>query len=217
MKKIVAFIITCRFSPRTIWMLLRLNFLDKRIVRDHNVYIFPYPRTNILLSKQARIILHGDMKINIREMGKNYKSAYLAMRGHSVMEVMLSCELLEGCDLQIHNGGQFVVDRFHANIDFELSCGCKTELKGEVTAGRHVRVKDFNGHKVNYDGYPMAAPITIENHTWLCTGATINPGVHVGTGAVVADNSNVIEDVLPYTFIQGNPATVVKENIKFTI
>ena len=83
--------------------------------------------------------------------------------------------------------------------------------------GRHVRIKDFNGHLVSSEVYPFKAPIKIENHVWICTGSTINPGCVIGSGSVISDNSNVINDVPQNVLVQGNPAKIIDYNIKFKI
>lgn len=217
MRKILRYMVSIRFSPCSVLKFVLWNYCSRRIIRDKGVYLFPYPKTHISLSDDSMIILHGDLKLNMPEMNFNYKVGYLSMRGRSQLIVNKSCELLEGFDVQMHKGGQLLVDAFHANVDLEVSCGNKIEMRGVVVAGRHVRIKDFNGHKVNYDSYPISAPIVIDNHTWLCTGSSINPGVHVGMGAVVSDNSCVINDVEPNSFVQGNPAKLIKSNIEFSI
>jgi maltose O-acetyltransferase len=56
----------------------------------------------------------------------------------------------------------------------------------------------------------FSAPIRIGNYSWVCTGATILPGVSVGEGAVVAAFSVVTKDVPPYAVVAGNPARIVK-------
>ena len=97
----------------------------------------------------------------------------------------------------------------------EISCGSQIRLVGDVSAGRHVRLKDFNGHEVSYSGYPRSKPIIIEDHVWICTGASINPGVHIQSGSVIADNANVTTNVPARAFVQGNPAEVITDEITF--
>lgn len=217
MKRIFLFLISNFFSPSIIWNFIRYNFFNKHIIRDRGVFVFIYSKSYIELSHGAKIVLHGDLIFNIPEMKYNHKPGYLYMGESSVFEICNSCELLEGSDLQIHSHGSFKVYNFHANIGFELSCGNKIELHGKVTAGRHVRIKDYNGHEVSYEKYPFSSPIIIEDNTWLCTGSTVNPGVHIGSGSVISDNSNVVNDVESSSFVQGNPASVIRSNITFKI
>ena len=157
------------------------------------------------------------MLIGIPAVKGSKTSSRLVMQNSSCIEVKKRLELLEGCDIQMQKRGRLTVGQFHSNIGLEISCGSTINIQEEVIAGRHVRIKDFNGHIVSYEGYPVSAPVTIGNHTWLCTGCTINPGVTVGEGAVIADNSNVINDISPYSFNQGNPSVKVVDNVTFKI
>lgn len=62
-------------------------------------------------------------------------------------------------------------------------------------------IKDFGGTR---------GDVVIGSNVWLCTDATILSGVTVGHGAVVACSAVVTRDVLPYSIVAGNPATIVR-------
>ncbi|WP_302055124.1 acyltransferase [Burkholderia multivorans] len=51
--------------------------------------------------------------------------------------------------------------------------------------------------------------VRIDDYAWIATNATILPGVHIGTGAVVGAGAVVRSDVAPYAVVVGNPATPV--------
>ena len=193
-----------------------LNFISNRIIRQGG-YLYVYPNTLLHINKGAQIVLYGDMLVGIPAIKGSKTNSRLVMQTSSCIEVKKRFELLEGCDIQMQKGGHLTVGLFHSNIGLEISCGSTITIQEEVIAGRHVRIKDFNGHEVSYDGYPVSAPITICNHTWLCTGCTINPGVIVGEGSVIADNSNVISDTSPHSFNQGNPSAMIVDNVTFKI
>ncbi len=55
------------------------------------------------------------------------------------------------------------------------------------------------------------APVTIEDHAWICHRAVIMKGVTVGHHAVVATNAVVTRDVPPHCVVAGNPAKVVRD------
>lgn len=195
---------------------INMNFIQKNIHRKGG-YIFIFPRVNCQIHQDATIEVFGNTFIGLPTVkGSNINSSFI-MKEKSKLVVNKKCELLEGCDIQLHRNGLLVIDSFHSNIDLEISCGDNIKIGNEVTAGRHVRIKDFNGHNVSYEGYPTSAPISIGNHIWLCTGSCINPGVSIGNGAVVADNANVVSNIDPHTFNQGNPSQKIKSNIVFTI
>ena len=59
--------------------------------------------------------------------------------------------------------------------------------------------------------YPeTAAPVSIGNGAWICTGAVLLPGVRIGENAVVAAGAVVDRDVAAGTLVAGVPARVKK-------
>lgn len=50
------------------------------------------------------------------------------------------------------------------------------------------------------------APVTIGDHVWIGSNATILPGVTIGEWAVVAAGAVVARDVESYTVVGGVPA-----------
>lgn len=175
----------------------------------------PSKNTQVILSPSSVIELHGNLCIGGSSVRGSKVLSRLIVGDYGRFCVNKKCDILECCDIQIHKGGIFTVDDFHSNIDLEVSCGNQIRLVGDVSAGRHVRLKDYNGHTVSYEKYPISKAIVIENHVWLCTGATVNPGVHIESGCVIADNSNVTDNMPANSFVQGNPAKVVAGSITF--
>ena len=107
----------------------------------------------------------------------------------------------------------------------------------DVTMAWDITIYDHNSHSVNwverkndnkqcYEDYlnhkgnnilnkdwthVIAKPIIIEDKVWIGFGATILKGVTIGEGAVVGAKSVVTKNVLPWTVVAGNPASIVKE------
>ena len=65
--------------------------------------------------------------------------------------------------------------------------------------------KDIRGHP------RTKGNILIGNDVWVAAEAIIMSGVTIGDGAVIGARAVVTKDVLPYTIVAGNPATVVKK------
>jgi maltose O-acetyltransferase len=93
-------------------------------------------------------------------------------------------------------------------------------LDGEVTIGKNVAIAP---HVVIYTGSHQigpgskrigaftALPVTIEEGAWIRVGAILVPGVTVGRGSIVAAGAVVLKDVPPNTYVEGNPAQVVRQ------
>ena len=52
----------------------------------------------------------------------------------------------------------------------------------------------------------IGSEVVIGDYAWICSRATILPGVKIGEGAVVAAGAVVTKDVEPYTVVGGVPA-----------
>ncbi|HEY9723192.1 MAG TPA: acyltransferase, partial [Oscillatoriaceae cyanobacterium] len=90
----------------------------------------------------------------------------------------------------------------HVRLDGRggLTIGASVSIAPEVcllTADHDPQSPDFAGR---------TAPITIEDHVWLGTRATVLPGVRIGRGAIVAAGAVVTRDVAPHTIVGGVPA-----------
>lgn len=201
----------------TLCRFIKLNFLSPNVRRYGQVFFYPYKNVSLSLDPSAVIELYGDFHIGSAYIKGHGQYSRLIMGKYARITVNKSLTLLEGCDVQILQNGTMTVDDFHSNVGLEVLCGNQIRLIGEVTAGRHVRLKDYNGHEVSFNGYPYKRAIIIEDHVWLCTGSTINPGCYIESGVVIGDNSNVISNIPAETFVQGNPACIIANNIKFKI
>lgn len=205
-----------RWDLRGIYRFIKYNFFSSHI-RSKGGYFYPSSNIELSFASGAVIELYGSFKVGVPITSCSKTLSRLIMKPYSRIVVNEKLEILEGCDIQIYDNASLYVDNFHSNINLEITCGYLIRLLGTVTAGRHVRIKDFNGHEVSYKGYPYKKEVIAENHTWLCTGSTINPGVFIASGSVVADNANVVESIPPVSLVQGNPAQVVASEITFKI
>ena len=219
LKLILVHAIRVRFNMKSVISFIYLNFFSKHVVNDvkKKIVIYPYPNCVFDLRDGSTILLEAPLKLGIPSIKNSKKSSYLFMDVNAIFKVKDESSIIDNYDIQIQKDAVLDMGHFHSNTGLEISCGEKIVLEGEVTCGRHVRIKDFNGHFVSYTKYPKSAPICIKNHTWLCTGSVIGPGVTVGEGAVISDNTIVIDNVPPKTFNSGNPSKVIVSNIEFKI
>jgi virginiamycin A acetyltransferase len=67
------------------------------------------------------------------------------------------------------------------------------------------------------DKLPYKGDTVIGNDVWIGYEATIMPGVKVGDGAIIAAKSVVVNDVLPYTIVGGNPAKCIRQRFEDSV
>lgn len=93
---------------------------------------------------------------------------------------------------------------------------CKIMLHNTVRIGSSVVINDgvtilTASHLIDDPHFlQVSRPIFVDDYAWICTGATLLPGVRVGKGAVVAAFAVVTKDVPPLAVFAGNPAVCVK-------
>lgn len=63
----------------------------------------------------------------------------------------------------------------------------------------------FSGRDVKFQ-----ATTVIGEDVWIGHGCFINKGINIGDGAIIAANSVVTKDILPYGIYGGNPAKFIK-------
>ena len=84
----------------------------------------------------------------------------------------------------------------------------RTEFVSTYPFGRiHEKIfpNDYNNLMLDDPGN-----VVIGNDVWTGQNVTIMPGVIVGDGSVIANNSHVVKDVEPYSVVGGNPAKHIK-------
>lgn len=104
-----------------------------------------------------------------------------------------------------------------------LTCIKRIIIGNGVLTGRWVTISDNNHGKTDYDTLRILpskrrltskGAVEIENNVWIGDKATILSGVKIGEGTVVAANSVVTKDIPSYSIVAGNPAKIIKQNIK---
>jgi acetyltransferase-like isoleucine patch superfamily enzyme len=85
-------------------------------------------------------------------------------------------------------------------------------IGNNVHMGAHVHITTQQGRPVPLTQTELlslpvdVAPVTIEDHVLIYSGAIIVPGVRVGHHAVIAAGAVVVDDVEPGTLVGGVPA-----------
>lgn len=86
-----------------------------------------------------------------------------------------------------------------------VTIGCDVDIGTET----HIWTLEHDPNDVDHG--TRGGPVTIEDHVWIATRATILPGVTIERGAVVACGSVVTKDVAANSIVAGVPAKVIGE------
>jgi maltose O-acetyltransferase len=104
--------------------------------------------------------------------------------------------------------GATIADHVTINLDAKVTIGKNVAIAPHVLiyTGSHeigpgsMRIGPFTSF-----------PVTIEDGAWVRLGAVVVPGVTIGRGAVVAAGAVVLKDVPPNSYVEGNPAKVIRQ------
>ena len=195
---------------------IKINFLTRGIQSNWRMghFIFPSKPTLLEVQRGGRIILEGgSLFLGFpKQKGTRTETRVLIEKGGTLV-VKGQFGIGYGSDVEVFPNATLEVETGGANCFLTLICAEKITLKGTVMMGRNVSIRDTNAHVIALEGYKVTAPVLIEDHTWLCSGCNINPGVHVGVGAIVGGMANVSCRVPAHSLALGNPAKVVMKDI----
>jgi len=198
---------------------LYYNFLCKNVKTEwmNNGVLYPHAHSIIELQKDSILELHGPLDLGIKKIKKSKLETRLLLEKKAKMVVNEAARIKYGSDVEVFRNAELLIDELGTNINFTLICGKKIELKGHVSAGRDVSIRDTNAHTIAIDGYKILRPVLIENHVWLCSNVHVCPGVKIRAGSVIAANSTVLHNVPAHSLVSGSPATVIQKNIAWKL
>lgn len=146
--------------------------------------------------RPSRLILHPNSK--------------LVCKGHIQSFEAVRVECLPNAILEIGH-------KSYINHDSEIRCREHITIGNNVNIAYGVRIQDSDYHTMfDEDGTPKpeTKPIVIEDDVWIGADATILKGVTIGRGSVVAARSVVVKSAPPHSLVAGNPARIIKQEIK---
>ncbi len=188
--------------------------IAKSAIIDLQSSLWLYAYSSFRIQENAKMECGGSMEIGVKPRFPKSKLEtcfLLANNAHYVNTSWVS--FAYGSHIEVHESAELLMDEGGSNVNCTIICAKKIEMKGHVSMGRDVSIRDTNAHIIALDGYKVMRPVLIEDHVWLCSGATICPGVKVHTGAIVGANSYVVRSVPAHSLVSGSPAQIVERNI----
>lgn len=195
------------------------NIFCKNVKTDwlNNGLLYPHSNTVIEFQKGALLELHGPFDLGTKKVRSSKLETRLLLESNSKMVVNDAARIMYGSDVEVFSNAELIIDELGTNINFTLVCGKKIELKGHVSAGRDVDIRDTNGHFILIDGYKILRPVLIENHVWLCSNVHVCPGVKIRAGSVIAANTVVNQNVPAHCLVAGCPVKIIQEHIAWKL
>lgn len=197
------------------------RYIKKRINKIFNSnicgksYLLYDNEDYLKLSKKSKILLDGDLYLNVNRMGKNGRSSILRMDENSLLDCK-GFQFMYGADIILFRNAHLVLGKgSFINSDCKIRCHKEITIGDDCAISHDFTVMDSDAHELN--GNRNTKPVHIGNHVWIGTRVTILNGVTVGDGAVIAAGALVTNDVPAGALVGGVPAKVLKENVEWKV
>ena len=137
------------------------------------------------------------------------KNSTLNIGGRVIVGLNSAITIEENAILSIgHN--TYIGAKFHIRTGRNIKIGNNVAIAWNVT----IMDSDFHNFYVNGVNKNIAKDIVIKDNAWIGNNVIILKGVTIGENAIIGAGSVVTKDVPSNTAVAGNPAKIIKENVK---
>lgn len=178
-----------------------------------------YPNSIVDISKKSRLNIEaGEFAINaswFKVRSRRYKSE-LRICEDGELVVKGNFHLYQGASIHVAEGAKLVLGKnSFLNTNSTLNCFKSIQIGDNCAISDNVSIHDSDSHILNGKMEEVSKPVIIKNHVWIGKNVTILKGVIIGNGVVIGAGSIVTKDIPDNCLAIGNPAKVIKENIKW--
>lgn len=171
---------------------------------------------------------YKNIKKNAMYMGDNSKFNYdifkkcsPRIKGYLIMDkntrfIMGHKAIISyGAKVTLHRNSKIIIgDNTYINFNFICESAESIEIGKNCSISWNVTIIDSDFHNLN-DSKSSKTPVIIGDHTFIGCNSTILKGVHIGNNVIIGANSLVARDIPDNCLACGNPAKIIKNNIKW--
>lgn len=197
-----------KFFKLSITKFIFYNYLCSKVERHDGAKLLPVRGSRIELKKGSKLILRGNLNLNIGKVKGSREEAYLQLHENSTLEITGHVELAYGAMIQAHPGATIKIGQSYINTRATIIADRDIQIGNDVLISRDTVIFDSDFHPViNEEGRRTnePSPVVIEDHVWIGVRAIVLRGVHIHTGAVIGAGALVTADVKEKVMISGMP------------
>ncbi|GHU55180.1 hypothetical protein FACS189442_2420 [Spirochaetia bacterium] len=166
------------------------------------------------MSRNAKIILHAPFGMGSKRI-KSKLDTRLCMEDWSRLIVHGTFAMNEGASIVMVRSGTLELYGGFINEGVCIHCGSYIRIGKNCNIAKGVTIRDYDGKYIERPDYRTAQPVYIGNNVWIGFRAMILKGVTIGDGAIIAAGAVVTKDVPAHSMAAGNPAKIIKTNVKY--
>ncbi len=203
-------------SLKNICQMIKYNLMDNRILKLSPKNLIIFRRGAILsIKKHSQIELNGCLNIGAKRVKGNLVSTRIQMDDYTKLTVNGNFMVNEESYIWITHSGHLILEGGFMNEKATITCGSEIHIGKNVHIAREASIRDYDGHYIESPSYRTAKPVYIGDNVWIGYRALIMKGVTIGEGSIIAANAVVTKDVPPHCIVAGNPARIIRRNIKW--
>lgn len=199
---------------------IKINYLSRQLVKKNKYSkVVSMKHSKVFLNKSSIINLNGKLILNEELPHGSRKDSFLRLDENAKLNIEGTFKVYYDSEITIYKNGVLSIGYSYLNAGSQIRCMEKITIGNQCAIGRNVMIMDFDAHQIIYANGThnnITKPVYIGNHVWIGAGATILKGVTIGDNAIVGANAVVTKDVAPNTIVAGNPAKVIKKNVKWS-
>ncbi|EIF50996.1 DapH/DapD/GlmU-related protein [Sulfurovum sp. AR] len=137
------------------------------------------------------------------------KDSKLCITGKVSIGMNSAITVEDGANLEIGDK-TYIGAKAHIRVGKSLKIGKNVAIAWNVT----IMDSDFHDYAIDGKKQNITKDVIIGDNVWIGNNAMILKGVTIGENAIIGAGSIVTKDVEPGNAVAGNPAKVIKRNVK---
>lgn len=154
---------------------------------DSTTASFPYSGTSFNLMKNSTCEIEGKVIIGLNSAITVENSARLSIKDKT-----------------------YIGAKAHFRVGKNIEIGKNVAIAWNVT----IMDSDFHDYFIDNKNRNIAKDVIIKDNVWIGNNVIILKGVTIGENAIIGAGSVVTKDVKANTAVAGNPAKIIKENVR---
>lgn len=199
---------------------LKTIFYNLRITHHLFGGLFIGFNSIIRINNKSEISIKGSLFVNNSWFKKRYRvsKGVLITEEYAKLRVIGNFSMYDGSTIYVAKNATLELgDGSFINTGSDIECHLYISIGNNCYISDHVNIQDSDIHTVIENGEKRmnAKPIIIGDNVWIGKNSLILKGVTIGTGSVIAAGSIVTKDVASNCMVAGNPARIIKRNIRW--
>lgn len=215
MFKILRIIINLyRLKDLTFFNLIKNCFYNCKVKHlKKNAILLLGDKCDFRIENKGQLLLNSNFVIGKKYINKTHYCSWLWLMRNARIEIYDNFTMYEGASIHMHEGGNLILRGGYMNENSSIVCESTIDIGKGVAIAPGVLIRDCDSHTV--EGNKSVKPIHIGEHVWIGSNTIVLKGVNIGDNCVIGAGSVVTKDIPSNCLAVGNPARVIKHNIKW--